>query len=262
MVQNKGLIFKEVPTYAPVAGKHLAVESRDFDLSQSSPANGAIVKGLYFSLDPYMRGRMRAPDVKSYTPPYPIGKPVQAYSLVQVLKSSSSKFAAGDILFGRFLVEEYSVVEAGLLEQELTRKIENPHGLPLSNFMGILGMTGLTAYSSLYEIGSPKRGETIFISSAAGAVGQIVGQIAKHEGLRVIGSVGDDAKLGFIVDELGFDGGFNYKKEKPADALKRLAPEGIDIYYDNVGGEHLEAAIDVMKDWGRIGRFLLPIVSG
>jgi hypothetical protein len=99
----------------------------------------------------------------------------------------------------------------------------------------------------------PKAGDTIFVSGAAGAVGQIVGQIAKHEGMKVIGSVGDDAKLDWIVKELGFDGGFNYKKEKPLEALKRLLPEGIDIYYDNVGGEQLEAAITFMKQYGRIG---------
>lgn len=106
--------------------------------------------------------------------------------------------------------------------------------------------------SSFYEIGQPKKGETIFISAASGAVGQLVGQLAKHEGLTVIGSVGDVKKLDFIVNELGFDAGFNYKKEKPAEALARLAPEGIDIYYENVGGEQLEAAINAMKNFGRI----------
>lgn len=105
---------------------------------------------------------------------------------------------------------------------------------------------------SFYKIGEPKKGETILVSAASGAVGQLVGQLAKHEGLRVIGSVGDDKKLDFIKTELGFDDGFNYKKEKPADALQRLAPDGIDIYYENVGGELLEAAIDAMKDHGRI----------
>jgi NADPH-dependent curcumin reductase CurA len=117
-------------------------------------------------------------------------------------------------------------------------------------------MPGLTAYASLYEIGKPKKGETIFISSAAGAVGQIVGQIAKHEGLKVIGSVGSDDKLNLILNELSFDGGFNYKKEKPSEALKRLALDGIDIYYENVGGEQLEAALANMNNFGRI------VVSG
>lgn len=133
------------------------------------------------------------------------------------------------------------------------RQLKNPLGLQdLRVFLGALGMPGLTAYSSLYEIGKPQKGETIFVSAASGAVGQLVGQLAKHEGLRVIGSVGSDEKLNFILKDLGFDAGFNYKKETPHEALKRLAPEGLDIYYENVGGEHLEAALDAMKNHGRV----------
>jgi NADPH-dependent curcumin reductase CurA len=110
----------------------------------------------------------------------------------------------------------------------------------------------LTAYSGFYDIGQPKKGDIIFISAASGAVGQIVGQLAKREGLKVIGSVGNDKKLEFIMKELAFDGGFNYQKEKPADALKRLAPDGITIYFENVGGEHLEAALEALQNHGRI----------
>lgn len=113
-------------------------------------------------------------------------------------------------------------------------------------------MPGLTAWSGLHKIGQPKKGETIFVSSAAGAVGQLVGQIAKREGLTVIGSVGSDEKLDFITKELGFDAGFNYKKEKPAEALPKLAPNGIDIYFENVGGDHLEAALTSMNTEGRV----------
>jgi hypothetical protein len=134
----------------------------------------------------------------------------------------------------------------------MCQKIDNPYNLNVMHFLGALGMPGITAYSSLYEIGEPKKGETIFISAASGAVGSLVGQLAKHEGLKVIGSVGDDAKLDYILNELKFDGGFNYKKEKPADALARLAPEGLDIYFENVGGETLQAAFDAMKNFGRI----------
>ena len=118
-------------------------------------------------------------------------------------------------------------------------------------------MSGLTAYSSLYEIGKPKKGETIFISAASGAVGQIVGQLAKREGMTVIGSVGSEEKLAFIKKELGFDSGFNYKTEKPDEALarvlKELGLEGVDVYYDNVGGEQLDAALGAMNTFGRIG---------
>lgn len=154
------------------------------------------------------------------------------------------------MLPGNISIEEYSIVPrdavAGL------QKIENPYNLNSIEFIGALGMPGLTAYSSLYAIGKPVKGETIFISAASGAVGHLVGQLAKHEGLRVIGSVGSDDKLDYIVKDLKFDGGFNYKKENPADALKRLAPNGIDIYYENVGGIQLEAAIDALNDFGRI----------
>ena len=149
-------------------------------------------------------------------------------------------------------IEEYSAIPAEALKY--LEKLDNPYNLDPAIYVGALGMPGLTAYSSFYEIGQPKKGETIFISAASGAVGQLVGQLAKHEGLTVIGSVGSDEKLSFIEKELGFDGGFNYKKEKPADALKRLAPKGIDIYYENVGGEQLEAAIDAMSDFGRISK--------
>ncbi|RFU78891.1 zinc-type alcohol dehydrogenase [Trichoderma arundinaceum] len=254
MVQSKGLIFTEIPTFTPVAGVHLRVESQDFDINQEAPDGGVIAKGLYFSLDPYMRGRMRAAGTKSYSPPYMLGQPVTAYSLVQVLKSAHEQYVKGDILFGQFNLEEYTVISKDIISREIVRKLRINPSIPLSNYLGILGSTGLTAYSSLYEIGEPKTGETIFVSSAAGAVGQIVGQIAKKEGLTVIGSVGDDAKLD-LIKNLGYDGGFNYKKENTADALKRLAPQGIDIYYDNVGGTQLETAITLMNDFGRINEW-------
>lgn len=152
---------------------------------------------------------------------------------------------------GTLPTEEYSSI-SGEVANNLVRKLDNPYKLDPKLFVGALGMPGLTAYSSFYAIGEPKRGETIFISAASGAVGQLVGQLAKHEGLKVVGSVGNDEKLSFIKKELNFDEGFNYKKEKPSDALKRLAPKGIDIYFENVGGEHLDAAIAAMNNYGRI----------
>jgi NADPH-dependent curcumin reductase CurA len=255
MVQNRGVIYKKHPEGFPQVGVHLVVETREFDLNQAPPPGGVITRNLYASLDPYMRGRMRDPlTTTSYSAAFELDKPITAYSLGQVIASDNEQFQKGDIIWTGLSVEEYSAVPKEELTPR-TQKLENEAGLPLSNYLGILGMTGLTAYSSLYEIGAPKKGETIFISSAAGAVGQIVGQIAKIEGLHVIGSVGDDKKLAFITDELGFDAGFNYKKEKPADALKRLAPNGVDIYYENVGGEHLAAALDAMNLHGRIGTF-------
>jgi NADPH-dependent curcumin reductase CurA len=271
MVQNKALVYKKLPTGTPVAGEHLAIETLDFDLTQPAPDGGLLVRGLYFSLDPYMRGRMRDPlTTSSYVPAFTLGQPMVAYALGQVLKTGNAKYKVGDIVFGLFEIAEYSVAASpAQFELAIGQTIDKADfvnggaagrakGVELSYYLSILGMTGLTAYASLYEIGRPQKGETIFISSAAGAVGQVVGQIAKREGLKVIGSVGDDAKLDFIVKELGFDAGWNYKKgETPAEALQRLAPEGVDIYYDNVGGEQLAAALDKMNIGGRIGSFPL-----
>ncbi|PSK53812.1 2-alkenal reductase (NADP(+)-dependent) [Elsinoe australis] len=251
MVQNKALIFKEAPTGLPEAGKHLKVEARDFDVDQAPPSGGATLKINYVSFDPYQRGRLRAPEIKSYAPPFTLGQPITNRAVATIVKSDNPNFKSGDHVVGDQLnFEEYQVVGKEKLEKDV-KQLNNPYNLDPKLFIGALGMPGLTAYSSLYEIGQPKKGETIFISAASGAVGQLVGQIAKHEGLKVIGSVGDDEKLKFITSELGFEG-FNYKKEKTGDALHRLAPNGVDIYYENVGGETLEAAISAMNPFGRI----------
>lgn len=252
MVQNKGLIFKQVPNGWPVAGQDLTIEDRGFDLEQSPPEGGVTVRNYYASFDPYQRGRMRSAEVKSYSPPFELNKPITNRVIMKVLKSATSKFQPGDVILTRDVtpIEEYSVLQKATVDN--AQKLNNPYNLDPIIFLGALGMPGLTAWSSFYDIGQPKKGETIFVSAASGAVGQLVGQLAKHEGLKVIGSVGDDKKLDFIINELGFDGGFNYKKEKPADALKRLAPQGIDIYYENVGGEQLEAAINHANQFGRI----------
>lgn len=245
-----------MPKGWPVPGKDLTIESRDFDLDQSPPSNGVTTKNYYISFDPYQRGRMRDPSIKSYAPPFELGKPITNRAVSKVLKSDNPKFKEGDVIISMDSTgtEEYSVLPGDVTER--AQKLENPYNLDPKVFIGALGMPGLTAWSSFYEIGEPKKGDTIFISAASGAVGQIVGQLAKHEGLKVIGSVGDDKKLEYIEKELGFDGGFNYKKEKPAEALKRLAPDGIDIYYENVGGEQLEASIDALKPFGRISKSL------
>ncbi|KAK7520502.1 uncharacterized protein IWZ02DRAFT_266090 [Phyllosticta citriasiana] len=250
-VQNKSLIYKNAPTGWPKPGVDLAVEPRPIDLDTVEPPKGGIVtKNLYASLDPYQRGRMRTPGSKSYFPSFNLGEPMDNNVVCKVLKSANPKFKPGDLVSGMCPIQEYSV----LPEESANgfNHLNNPYNLDPKLFTGALGMPGLTAYSSFYEIGKPKKGETIFISAASGAVGQLVGQLAKHEGLKVIGSVGDDAKLDFILKELNFDAGFNYKKEKPGDALERLAPQGIDIYFENVGGETLEAALEAMNNQGRI----------
>jgi NADPH-dependent curcumin reductase CurA len=250
MVQIKAWIFKAVPEGYPVPGKDLATESREFD-TDNVPEGAVLVKQYYASFDPYMRGRMRDASIKSYSPAFDLGEPLTNNVIAKVVKSNRSDLKEGDWVRAFLPIQEYAIIPKGYPEGMLL-KIDNKYNLPVEYFLGPLGMPGLTAFSSFYDIGQPKKGETILISAASGAVGQLVGQLAKHEGLTVIGSVGSDEKLDFITKELGFDAGFNYKKESPADALKRLAPNGIDIYYENVGGEHLEAAIDALNNFGRI----------
>lgn len=251
MHSNKTLIFKKIPTGVPIPGEHLAVEDRPIDLS-SAPSGGVTLSILFASFDPYLRGKMRPSHVKSFTPAFELGGPIQNDTVARVLQSDTDAYKPGDLVIASLPLAEYAVLQKDDLGQ-IRSKVHNRHGLKdLGLFLGPLGMPGMTAWSSLYEIGQPKKGETIFISSAAGAVGQIVGQIAKREGLRVIGSVGSDEKLEFIIKELGFDGGFNYKKERTRDALKRLVPDGLDIYYDNVGAEQLADALDAMNDFGKI----------
>lgn len=186
---------------------------------------------------------MRDVKIKSYSPAYPLDQPMNGTGIVQVIKSKSSSFKEGDFILGFSNFEYYSV----LTKEALVGfdHFANPYNLPKTYFLGALGMPGLTAYSSLYEIGQPKKGETIFISAASGAVGAIVGQLAKREGLRVIGSAGSDEKCNFLKETLGFDEVINYKKENIYEALKKAAPEGIDINFENVGGDHLEAAVQV-----------------
>ena len=250
-MSNKALIFKAIPKGYPVPGEHLAIEQAAYDANVEAPADGVVLRSLYTSFDPYMRGRMRPAEIKSYAPAFELNKPIESASICKVLRSNSANYKEGDLVIGHIAVQEIVALDAPNLVR--IRKLENPLGLEdIRVFLGALGMPGLTAYSSLYAIGKPKKGETIFVSAASGAVGQIVGQLAKHEGLKVIGSVGSDDKLEYITKTLGFDGGFNYKTEKPADALARLAPQGIDIYYENVGGEHLEAALDALNNFGRV----------
>lgn len=251
MAANKALVFKKIPDGYPVPGEHLTIEPAAYDASAAAPADGVFLQSLYTSFDPYMRGRMRSAEIKSYAPPFYLDKPIESASIAKVIRSNNGSYKEGDLVIGRLPIQEYVAVEKDELSR--IRHLENPLGIEdIRVFLGALGMPGLTAYSSLYEIGQPKKGETIFVSAASGAVGQLVGQLAKHEGLKVIGSVGSDEKLNYIINDLGFDGGFNYKKEKPADALARLAPNGIDIYYENVGGEHLEAALEAINNFGRV----------
>lgn len=252
MVSNKGLIYKNPPVNYPIPGQDLAVESREIDLEQQLGDGAVITKNCYLSFDPYQRVLLKPSEDTSYNAAFPLGKPFSGRGIGQIVKSNNPSFKVGDLIRHMLPIEEYTVHDAtSLSEAENLKDIE---GIDLPVFLGALDGTGLTAYSSYYDIGQPKKGETILISGAGGAVGQIVGQLAKRGGLKVYASVGSDDKLKFLVDQLGFDGGFNYKKEKPLEAIKRLAPDGLDIYYDNVGGEQLDAALVNMKLFGRVGK--------
>ena len=208
-----------------------------------------LVQVLYVSFDPYMKGRMVEKPVMG---PYTLNEPIPNTGLARIIRSKSASFPAGEIVRGEFPISQYAVVKADELVAGFGHLIQNPLNFPLDTFLAALGMPGLAAYASFYELAKPKKGETFYVSAAAGAVGHVVGQLAKREGLRVIGSVGSDEKASFLVKELGFDAVFNYKKETVDEGLARLAPDGIDIYYDNVGGETLDAALLRINAYGRI----------
>ncbi|MEU9075325.1 NADP-dependent oxidoreductase [Kitasatospora sp. NPDC004745] len=221
----------------------------DFALVEApvrTPGPGEVlVRNLYLSVDPYMRGRMSA--AKSYAEPYALGEPMLGGAVGRVVASQADGFAEGDYVLHYYGWREYATFAAA------TAVKVDPDAAPLSTYLGVLGMPGLTAYAGLTRIAEVKAGDVVFVSGAAGAVGGIVGQIAKLKGAaRVIGSAGSDDKVKLLLEEYGFDAAFNYKNGPVAEQLRAAAPDGIDVYFDNVGGEHLEAAIEVMNLHGRI----------
>ncbi|MBZ6091202.1 MULTISPECIES: NADP-dependent oxidoreductase [Streptomyces] len=221
----------------------------DFALVEAevpTPRDGQVlVRNLYVSVDPYMRGRMSA--AKSYADPYELNKPMLGGAVGEVVASRAEGFAVGDHVLHSFGWREYAALDA-----KNAVKVD-PDAAPLSTYLGVLGMTGLTAYVGLLRTASFQEGDTVFVSGAAGAVGSQVGQLAKLKGAsRVIGSAGSDEKVGLLVDEYGFDAAFNYKDGPVSKQLRAAAPDGIDVYFDNVGGEHLEAAIGSLNLNGRI----------
>jgi len=208
-------------------------------------ANQILVRNLVMSVDPAMRGRMR--DVKSYAPPFPVGEVMSGGAVGEVVESHVDDVKPGDHVLHQAGWRTHAVLDAGRYV-----KVDGA-AAPLSTYLGVLGMPGLTAYSGLLESAEFKPGDTVFVSGAAGAVGSLVGQLAKLKGAkRVIGSAGSAEKVRHLIDDLGFDAAFNYKDGPVAEQLHQAAPEGIDVYFDNVGGEHLEAAIGAITVHGRI----------
>ncbi len=221
----------------------------NFDVAEAavpSPGEGQIlVRNKVMSVDPYMRGRMN--EGKSYVAPFQVGQPLDGDAVGEVVASGSDRFSAGQFVLHRLGWREYALVDA---RQATAVSAETA---PLSAYLGVLGMPGMTAYVGLFDKARFAAGDTVFVSGAAGAVGSFVGQMAKIRGAkRVIGSAGSPEKVRLLTEELGFDAAFNYKDGPVAEQLKEAAPDGIDVYFDNVGGEHLEAAIGALNDFGRI----------
>jgi NADPH-dependent curcumin reductase CurA len=209
------------------------------------PGDGEfLVKILYISLDPAMRGWMN--EGRSYTPPVAIGEVMRAGATGRVIASKNPAFAPGDYVYGAFGVQEYAISNGKGITKVDTRVA------PLPVFLGTLGVPGMTAYFGLLEIGQPKPGETVVVSGAAGAVGTVVGQIAKIKGCRVVGIAGGAEKCKYITKELNFDAAIDYKSEEVKKALQTHCPKGVDVYFDNVGGDILDAVLTQLARGARI----------
>lgn len=226
------------------------VES-DFETRRSpTPEVGegqALIKNLFLSLDPAMRGWVR--EGESYIEPVKLGDVMRGFTVGIVTESKTPELQPGDKVTGMHGWQELTVVGRGTGIKP-TKLPEVP--LPLSNFLGVLGGTGLTAYFGLLDIGEPKEGETVLVSTAAGAVGSIVGQIAKIKGCRVVGITGSDEKCRWITEELGYDAAINYKTDDLNKAIRRTCPDKVDVYFDNVGGAQLDAALANLNKHARV----------
>ncbi|MEX0761059.1 MAG: NADP-dependent oxidoreductase [Dehalococcoidia bacterium] len=223
-------------------------EESDFDLTREPiprPRHGEIlVKTLWLSMDPYMRGRMS--EARSYTAPVPIGGIMQGGVVGRVMESKDDRFSPGEIVNASLGWQEYGVVPAGA-----ARKVD-PGIAPISTALGVLGMPGMTAYFGLLRVGRPEPGDTVVVSAASGAVGAVVGQVARIMGCRAVGIAGSDEKIGYITGELGFDAGINYKTEDVDAAIGEACPDGVNVYFDNVGGAITDAVINHLAYRARV----------
>ena len=238
-MQNKEIRFASRPAGTPKPDNFNFV---DTDMPQ--PKDGEVlVRTLYISVDPYLRGRMR--EGRSYVAPFEVGQVIESGAVGEVIECRSSKFQPGDIVTGMFGWRLYNTVKADTL-------MKVPPGAPVTTALGVLGMPGLTAYFGLLDIGQPKEGETVVVSGAAGAVGMTVCQIAKIKGCHVVGVAGSDEKNRYLKDELGVDAAINYKQGDIRKAIKEACPKGIDIYFDNVGGDVSDAILPLLNHAARI----------
>ena len=242
MSRNRQVCFARVPEGA-VTESCFAL--RDGPVPDPGPGQ-VLVRNLYLSCDPYMRGRMAGGP--GYAAGFELDQPIPARAVAQVAVSHHPDFQAGDFVWDFLRWEEYTLVT----NVATLRHIDPTLG-PVSHAISVLGMPGLTAEVGMLEIGRPQPGETVFVSAASGAVGQIAGQLARCAGARVVGSAGSDAKVDHIVRRLGFDAGFNYRTVDSLDAaLLEHCPEGIDVYFDNVGGATLDAVLPRLKPFARV----------
>src|SRR5271155_658629 len=237
--QNRQVLLKRRPSEAPTAG--------DFEIADAAlpdPAEGEVlVRGIYLSLDPYMRGRISG--ARSYAKPVDIGAVMEGRVVGDVVRSRDPAFREGDYVVGGYGWQLYSAVQG----QSLVKL--DPAEAPLSTALGVLGMPGLTAYVGLTDIGQPKAGETVVVSAASGAVGAVAGQLAKRAGTRVVGIAGGAQKCRYVVEELGFDAAIDHRGDLGA-ALDRACPGGIDVYFENVGGAVQQAVFPRFNDFARM----------
>ncbi|SHN23152.1 NADP-dependent oxidoreductase [Gracilibacillus kekensis] len=241
MSNNKQILLAKRPEGTPDKDTFKIVETEI-----KKPGDGEIlIRTIYVSVDPYMRGRMV--DAPSYVPPYQLDDVLGGGAIGEVVESKSQRFAQGDIVIGSYGWQSYYKAK-----EDEVRKIDKDIA-PISTHLGILGMPGLTAYFGLLDIGKPKEGETVVISGAAGAVGSVVGQIAKIKGARVIGIAGTDEKNQYLKEELHFDEAINYKTTSNLqEDIAKACPNGVDVYFDNVGGEISDAVHANLNKYARI----------
>lgn len=239
---NKSINLKQRPVGTPTLADFDFIElENNLNVSEDE----ILLESKYISVDPYLRGRMS--DAKSYVPPFNVGEPISSGIVAEVIETKNDKFKKGDFVSGLLQWKEKQISTG-----EGLQKIDKSKA-PLSAYLGIVGMTGLTAFLGLHEIGKPKKGETLVVSGAAGAVGSVVGQIGKILGLNVIGIAGTDEKIDMLKSEFGFDHGINYKTIKDMKAaIKEAAPNGVDIYFDNVGGPISDAVLFNINQFARI----------
>lgn len=205
-----------------------------------------LLKNLYLSIDPAIRGWMS--DARSYLPPIRVGDPIRSGALSQIVESNAEGWAKGQVVQALAAWESYSVVH----RRNLHGKVRAIEGIPLHAMLSVLGGTGLTAYFGMLEVARPRSRETVLVSAAAGGVGSIAGQIAKIRGCRAVGLTGSDDKCRWLVDELGYDHAINYKGADLRNALAQACPDGIDVFFDSVGGEILDVALTRLNRHGRI----------